>query len=140
MPHYVLDTDIASLYLQGHSIVTERVIAEVSPNISVTIVTAQEMITGWLPQLTRRQPKERYVWAYAGLRRVLDFLRDAYLLDFDMATAEEYERLRATYRRLGTNDLRIAAIVLTVRGTLVTRNTSHFSQIVGLNLEDWSTP
>ncbi|MBI3760966.1 MAG: type II toxin-antitoxin system VapC family toxin [Chloroflexi bacterium] len=60
------------------------------------------------------------------------------LLDFDETAAEQSERLRQRYHRLGTNDLRVAAIALTAGAVLVTRNTIHFAKIGGLPLEDWS--
>ena len=74
------------------------------------------------------------------MRRTLEFLCDAQLLDFDEEAAQEYERLRATYRRLGTNDLRIAAIALCVGATVVTRNVRDFSQVKGLTVENWTRP
>lgn len=94
---YILDTDHVSLLLQGHQDVARRLAAHPPPaEILVTLVTAQEFLDGWLPLLKRRRPAERYVWAYAGLRRTLEFLCDANLLDFDDEVAREYERLRAT--------------------------------------------
>ncbi len=135
---HVLDTDIASESVHGNVAIRARVAALSQEEVCVTIVTAQEMVAGWLPQLTRQQPADRYVWAYAGLRRALHFLRDITILDFDDAAAREYTRLRATYRRLGTMDLRIAAIALVNNAVVVTRNVSHFGQIEGLGVEDWS--
>ena len=135
---YILDTDHVSLLLQGHAGIARRLAAHPPAEIWVTLVTAQELLDGWLPLLKRRQPAERYVWAYEGLRQSLEFLCDANLLGFDAQAAEEYEHLRATYRRLGTNDLRIAAIALTVGGTVVTRNTRDFSRVSGLTAEDWT--
>jgi tRNA(fMet)-specific endonuclease VapC len=48
-----------------------------------------------------------------------------------------YRDLRVRHRRIGTNDLRIAAIVVEHESILVTRNTSDFVEIEGLPLEDW---
>ncbi len=138
MALYALDTDIATLLLSRHPHVSARVTAEPHQNVWAPIVTAQELIAGWLPQLTRQQPADRYVWAYAGLQRVLEFLSDANLLPFDDAAMREYARLRMNYRRLGTNDLRIAAIALSTGATLVTRNKQDFGQIAGLRIEDWT--
>ena len=138
MARYALDTDIATLLLSRHPQVSARVTAEPYQNVWAPIVTAHELIVGWLPQLTRQQPPDRYVWAYAGLQRVLEFLSDVNLLPFDDTAAREYARLRTTYRRLGANELRIAAIALSTGAILVTRNRQDFAQIVGVSIEDWS--
>jgi predicted nucleic acid-binding protein len=53
-------------------------------------------------------------------------------------TMEEVLGGRTQHRRIGTNDLRIAAIVLEQRGILVTRNTNDFADITGLQLDDWA--
>jgi tRNA(fMet)-specific endonuclease VapC len=72
-------------------------------------------------------------------------LRQVYIsLPFDDVAAEEYGVLRAHLARLGTpigpNDLLIAAIALANRLTLVTHNTSEFSRVPALALEDWQIP
>ncbi len=57
-----------------------------------------------------------------------------------MVTVEErYDQLRGQKIRIGTQDLRIASVVLAVGGVLVTGNTRDFSQVPGLALEDWTS-
>jgi tRNA(fMet)-specific endonuclease VapC len=60
------------------------------------------------------------------------------VLAFDRAAALEHQQLRKRYPRLGNMDLKIAAIVLTQRATLLTRNYSDFGQIDGLAIENWA--
>ena len=50
----------------------------------------------------------------------------------------EFERLRRAKLRIGTQDLRIAAIALSRRATVVTRNARDFRQVPDLNIVDWS--
>lgn len=60
------------------------------------------------------------------------------LLSYNVQAATEYQRLRRTYRRLGTMDLKIAAIAITQKAIVLTRNLSDFGQISELQAEDWS--
>ena len=62
-------------------------------------------------------------------------------LPFDDAAAEEYGKVRAHLASLGTpigpHDLMIAAIALANGLSVVTNNTSEFSRVPGLSIEDW---
>jgi tRNA(fMet)-specific endonuclease VapC len=60
------------------------------------------------------------------------------LVDFDERAADEYERLRKARIRIGSMDLKIAAIALASDATLLSRNLSDFSKVPGLRVEDWS--
>ena len=61
-------------------------------------------------------------------------------MDFDEQAQTVFQRLRAQRLRIGTLDLRIAAIALSREATLVTRNRQDFAGIPTLNIEDWSLP
>jgi tRNA(fMet)-specific endonuclease VapC len=75
------------------------------------------------------------------LSQVRAFCQPFQSLPFDDRAAEEYGRIRAHLAGLGTpigpNDLMIASIALAHGLTLVTHNTSEFSRVPGLKLEDW---
>lgn len=62
-------------------------------------------------------------------------------LDFDLAAAFEYGRIRAHLQALGTligpNDLLIAAHALALRAVLVTDNVREFGRVEGLTIENW---
>ena len=53
-------------------------------------------------------------------------------------SAEIFDRLRSLRLRIGTNDLAIAAIALSVNGILVTRNIVDFRRVPDLRAEDWT--
>ena len=54
------------------------------------------------------------------------------------AADAEFIRLRSQKVRIGTQDLRIAAIALAVGATVVTRNARDFAQVPGLLLDAWN--
>ena len=64
-------------------------------------------------------------------------------LPFDDLAAEEYGKTRADLASQGTpigpNDLMIASIALANGLTVVTHNTSEFSRVPGLKIEDWQS-
>jgi tRNA(fMet)-specific endonuclease VapC len=49
-----------------------------------------------------------------------------------------YEKLLSQKLRIGTQDLRIASIVLSQNAVLLTRNSQDFSHVPGLQLDDWT--
>ncbi|MHC9540893.1 MAG: type II toxin-antitoxin system VapC family toxin [Vulcanimicrobiota bacterium] len=63
------------------------------------------------------------------------------VLSFDEESAFVYGRVRALLEKSGISlsepDLRIASICIKNKLILVTGNTSHFSRIAGLTVENW---
>ncbi len=59
------------------------------------------------------------------------------LLSFDRKAAEVFDELNQQRLRIGSMDLRIAAIAIANQMTLLTQNTVDFERIPGLPIEDW---
>jgi tRNA(fMet)-specific endonuclease VapC len=79
------------------------------------------------------------VLAYSKLQRHLAKFRAATVIGFDHDSAQEFKKLRRLYPRLGTMDLKIAAISIITNSILLTRNKSDFEKIEGLVFEDWTS-
>ncbi len=137
MSSYILDTDHASLLQRNHPSVVRRVLATPDESLGLTIVTAEEQLRGWLSSI-RRASGERLILAYARLHAALDYFRTVKIVDFSPAALARFEALRRQRVRIGTKDLRIAAITLSTNSVLVTRNARDFSRVPGLVFEDWS--
>ncbi len=60
------------------------------------------------------------------------------VLPFSPTAMATLKGLRDQRIRIGTQDLRIAAIVLAAEGTLVTSNRRDFEKVPGLLIEDWN--
>jgi tRNA(fMet)-specific endonuclease VapC len=69
---------------------------------------------------------------------MLDFYCGTPLLSFSDEAAAQFRRLWRTRLRVGTMDLKIAAIALANDATVLTRNLSDFGKVPGLRVEDWS--
>lgn len=138
MSLWILDTDHVSLFQQRHPLVTQRVSAIAPEEIAITIITAEEQLRGRLNAIRRASSIDEITSAYVRLRDTLDDLSGINLLDFNQAAYTYYAQLIRQRIRIGTQDLRIAAIVLSVKGTLVTRNQRDFAKVPGLIFEDWT--
>ena len=139
MSLYVLDTDVLGFAFQQHFAVLRRVQALTDQDsVVTTIITLGEDLGGWLPACRRARNGTARSQAYGRLQRGLDFYRRWVCLPFDASAAEVFDELRAKKVRIGTNDLAIAAITLSVGGVLVTRNVVDFKLVAGLKVEDWT--
>lgn len=139
MSSYILDTDIVGFVQQAHPTVLRRLHA-LSPAdaVATTIITLEEDIGGWLPACRRARDGAARVQAYARLQKALRFYQRVAWLPFNDAAATLFDQLRVQKLHLGTHDLCIAAIALSVGGVLVTRNSKDFRRIPGLVMEDWT--
>jgi predicted nucleic acid-binding protein len=94
--------------------------------------------TWWVVyQIRQARDDQQLARAYQALHEALEFFRSIRILPFNLPEIRRYRQLRAEHRRIGTNDLRIAAIVLEQQAILVTRNTTDFADISELQFEDW---
>ena len=138
MPPFVLDTDTFSLFLKGHPQVCEHVLGRPLQQTTTTIITVEEELSGWYTLLRRAKAREALARTYQRMTDTVEALSRFRLLSFTEEAITRFEALRKQYPRLGRNDLRIAAIALTNRATVVTRNRLDFEQIEGLPFVDWS--
>jgi tRNA(fMet)-specific endonuclease VapC len=135
---WILDTDTLSLWSGGHPIVTKRILFAHPSDIRTTIVTVEEVLGGWYALVRKARRDDETARAYGGLLGAMESLRNIKILGIETSTLAKFWTLRRALRRMGTSDLRIAAICLENDATLVTRNLRDFQQVPGLRIEDWS--
>ena len=133
----ILDTDYLSLLQRGNTLIRQRLNMFNPQDIAITIVTASEQIRGRMNIISRADSSSELVLAYARLEDTLEDINSLNVLEFSEAAGNIYSELK-TKSRVGTQDLRIAAITLSVNGILVTRNWKDFEKVPNLRLEDWS--
>jgi tRNA(fMet)-specific endonuclease VapC len=138
---FLLDTDHLSIVDQDapEGVNLRRRLAAVAPGeVAVTIIPYEEQTRGWLAYMARAKTTEQQVEAYRRLRLHVERFRRITLVDFDVSAAAEFERLRQARIRIGTMDLKIAAIALANNATLLSRNLADFGKVPGLRVEDWT--
>ena len=139
MTMWILGTDHLSLWQRGNPLVSQR-IAVIDPlMLGVTIVTLEEQLRGRLHTIRQAASDEDLGLAYANLGKTYLFFRNLNLLAFDALARSHYTKLKQQRIRVGSQDLKIAAIALATQSTVVTRNQRDFSQVPGLLLADWAS-
>jgi tRNA(fMet)-specific endonuclease VapC len=135
---YILDTDHLSLFQRRHPRVVAKIQATPLPQRAITIITVEEQLRGRLSQIRNARNAVSHIRACAALNDAIRLFASIRILDYDEEANARYEILRQTKIRIGSQDLRIAAIVLATGSILVTRNRSDFEKVPGLIIEDWS--
>lgn len=139
----ILDTDHVSLLEWGESPEAQRLGARLehltTEKIATTIISFEEQTRGWLTSIAKSRTMAQQIQAYRRLKRHLVNYCRMIVLDFDGTAAAEFQRLRKLRLRMGTMDLKIAAVVLSHNATLLTRNLVDFRTVPGLKIEDWTS-
>jgi tRNA(fMet)-specific endonuclease VapC len=139
---YLLDTDHLSILqrMSGPEYATLSArIARVPPDdLALSIITFHEQVIGGHVYINRARNSADLVRGYAMLERLLRDFASLAVLPFDAAAAAVFDGLVAQRVRIGTMDLRIAAIALSRGLVVLTRNVRDFGQVPGLVTEDWT--
>jgi tRNA(fMet)-specific endonuclease VapC len=127
----MLDTNIISdLIRNPRGRAAKRIARAGEDNICTSIIVAAEL---------------RYGVAKSGSRRlrqaVEDMLAEINILGLDVPADAEYGAIRseleAAGRRIGGNDLLIAAHARAIDATMVTAHSDEFKRVRGLKVENW---
>jgi tRNA(fMet)-specific endonuclease VapC len=128
---FLLDTNTISYAFRNQGQCRLKMQAEPESQICISSISYFELAYG-MALMPRPQALEQYCQS----------LKQRYgCIDLDLASAELAGQLRARLRLAGTPigeyDLLIAGIALANKLTVVTHNTSEFSRVPGLQVEDW---
>lgn len=140
-PRLVLDTDHMSLLEWGSdeaARLRERLADCDEGDVATTIINYEEQMRGWMAYLSGARSLDKQVEAYRRLRSHLDNYRQIPVLDFTHKAAGVYAELRQSRTRVGSMDLKIASIVISLEATLLSRNRRDFAKVPGLKVEDWT--
>jgi tRNA(fMet)-specific endonuclease VapC len=111
---------------------------EQSPDpCAVPIVVVEEHMRSWLGQIHRSTDVHRQIVPYLRLRKLVAFLANAIIVDWNEPAADIFLQLRHLRNRIGSQDLKIACIALANEASLLTANLRDFEQVPGLHAEDW---
>lgn len=136
----VLDTDHFSELIDrrsGRGIELQQRLLACNEAFSITIITVEELMRGWLAYIHRRNDPHQQVAGYQRLQEFYKIVSQWNVLPWTAADADLFTFVKSTKPRPGTMDVKIAAICLNHKATLLTRNTRDFENVAGLKTEDW---
>ena len=90
-----------------------------------------------MASLAKERTAQRQVASYRELATLFEFYSQFTIVSFDDRAASQFDVLRAAKIRIGTMDLKIAAIALVNQSVLLSSNIRDFEQVPGLRVENW---
>jgi len=136
----ILDTDHFSVVTDSRHEFHATLIARLAHSgdlLFLPVVSVEELFRGWLAQVRRINDVQELIYPYDRLIRLLDILAEWEIARWSQPAADEFNRLRKQRVRIGTQDLKIAAIALVNDALLLSANLRDFEQVPGLRVEDW---
>jgi tRNA(fMet)-specific endonuclease VapC len=126
------------LYQRGNLNIINRLSLADPKNLAVTVISLEGQMYGRLSEIKKAASAISLITAYSRLEITLDYFKSVRVLPFDQNAHTSFESLIRQRLRVGTQDLRIAAIALSVNGIVVTRNQQDFGKVPNLQVENWA--
>ncbi len=106
-------------------------------DLVISVITPQEITQGWLAAINRQSAGRDQIYAYHRFLHSLLGFPKLTILPFDENAADRFASLQQQRIRIGTMDLKIAAICIAHDTALLTRNLVDFEKVPGLRAENW---
>ncbi|HEY9866034.1 MAG TPA: type II toxin-antitoxin system VapC family toxin [Candidatus Obscuribacterales bacterium] len=139
---YLLDTDHLSILQRqtgkDYSNLSTRMAPYPLSDFAVSIVTFHEQMLGCHAYINRDRTLNDIVKGYEMMARLVSDFKVLPLVSFDADAATTFEQLKARRIQLAKMDARIAAIAMSRKLILLTRNHRDFGKVAGLVIEDWT--
>lgn len=142
----ILDTDHLSVFARSEGTAATKLRQRIIDHhrstgelFAVTAISLEEQMRGWLARIGGQRDALRQVESYERLVELVDFYSKWQITQFDNPSASRYQVLRRAKIRIGSMDLKIAAIVLVNNSLLLTANAVDFAKVPGLRFENWLT-
>ena len=136
----ILDTDHLSVvtderHSQHAALVTRMAVAD--QTYSVSIVSIEEQLGGWLAKLHRLREGDRQIEPYDRVIKFIRLMEAFEIVRWDERATIRLDELRSRRINIGTQDLKIAALALSNDATVLTANLKDFTKVPGLRIENW---
>ena len=134
------DTDVLTEVLLGNTAYVGRAAAIPLHEQAVPVIVSEEIMRGRLNIIRQAEAGRASISlarAYALFEDTFADFRRLHILSYTVQAEAFYHEWRQQGFRLGTHDLRIAAICVTHRATLISRNRRDFERVPGLVAEFW---
>lgn len=119
---------------------TQRLSSATESPIGTTIANVEEAMRGWMASIAKERTVFRQVPAYRELAALFGFFSGYHIALSDEPAAIRFETLKTARIRIGTMDLKTAAIALAQNALLLTANKRDFEKVPGLRFENWMDP
>ena len=131
-PCYLLDTNVCIAYKKRKFGIPERIEALPAGQVAMSVVTWGELMLG----VEKSQHRERSLEILKRVREIIP------VIGTDESVGDHYGAIRGQLelagKKIGPNDLWIAAHARALGITVVTNNTGEFARASGLTVEDWT--
>ena len=137
----VLDTDVLSLVLRGLPVYVALLGDIPAGELRLPVIAIEEVFRGRLEAIRKAQQPTRgetLPMAYQNFEADFGRLKTFVVLPYTLAAHTIFLAWRTAKVRVGTQDLRIAAICVAHDATLVSRNQRDFDKVPELKLSVWN--
>lgn len=112
-------------------------LAEADGPIGTTIVNIEEAMRGWLSAIAKERLIHSQISSYRDLAKLFGFFSGFHIALLEDVAVDHFAALRKSKLRVGTMDLKTAAIALAQDALLLTANRRDFELVPGLRFENW---